>query len=230
MTQLDRRTFVRSALTLAGAGLVASAAGCSPSPTPGQTASQTPSEDPTVTETPDATRGRALLAYFSRAGENYYYGDRIDLTTGNTAVVAGIMADLVDLDVYEIEAADPYPEAYEATVQRNVREQESDARPEIAGALPDLAGYDVVLLGSGVWNVRAPMIMRTFVESFDLTGKTVFPVVTYAVSGMGQVADEYAELCAGATIGEGLAVQGEEADQSRPDVEDWLRRVGLLTS
>ncbi|PUB25935.1 flavodoxin [Promicromonospora sp. AC04] len=230
MTQLDRRTFVRSALTLAGAGLVASAAGCSPSPTPGQTASQTPSEDPTVTETPDATRGRALLAYFSRAGENYYYGDRIDLTTGNTAVVAGIMADLVDLDVYEIEAADPYPEAYEATVQRNVREQESDARPEIAGALPDLAGYDVVLLGSGVWNVRAPMIMRTFVESFDLTGKTVFPVVTYAVSGMGQVADEYAELCAGATIGEGLAVQGEEAEQSRPDVEDWLRRVGLLTS
>lgn len=176
---------------------------------------------------PDA-RGRTLLAYFSRAGENYHYGGRIDLEVGNTAVVADIVADLFDVDLYEIVAADPYPTDYEATVRRNVAEQDAGARPEIAGSLPHVAGYDTVLLGSGVWNVQAPMIMRTFVESVDLRGRTLLPLVTYAVSGMGRVADDYRRLLPGSVIGEGLAVRGEEAADSRPEVEAWLRRVGLL--
>lgn len=172
---------------------------------------------------------RPLLAYFSRAGENYYYGRRANLTVGNTAVVARIIADLIDVDLYEIRAGDPYPQDYEATVERNKREQQNNSRPAVAGRLPDLERYSTVLLGSGLWNVRAPMIMRTFVESFDFTGRTVLPVVTYAVSGMGQVADEYTELCAGASVGEGLAVQGEKSAQARPAVEAWLRRTRLLT-
>ena len=72
------------------------------------------------------------------------------------------------------------------------------------------------------------MIMRTFIESVDLGGRTVLPLVTYAVSGMGRVADDYSQLLPGSTIGEGLAVRGEEAADSRSEVEAWLRRVGLL--
>jgi flavodoxin len=173
-------------------------------------------------------RARTLLAFFSRAGENYHYGGRVDLEVGNTAVVAGIIAALADVDVYQITAADPYPQDYEATVRRNVEEQDAGARPEIAGSLPELAGYDTVVLGSGIWNVQAPMIMRTFIESIDLRGRTVLPLVTYAVSGMGRVADDYRRLLPGSTIGQGLAVRGEEAADSRPQVEAWLRRVGLL--
>jgi flavodoxin len=229
----DRRALFRSTFGMAGVGLSMVASGCSPSGAPRaeaeqSTSTQTDRPKRRETEAPDKQRGRALLAYFSRAGENYYYGDRINLEVGNTAVVAGIMTDLVDLDVYEIEAADPYPDDYEATVARNVREQETDARPMIARTLPDLEQYETILLGSGVWNVRIPMIMRTFVDSVDVTGRTVFPFVTYAVSGLGRAAEEYAELCRGATVGEGLAVLGEEAARSGPDVEDWLRRIGLL--
>ena len=55
------------------------------------------------------------------------------------------------------------------------------------------------------------MIMRTFVESVDLSGKTIFPFVTYAVSGLGRTIDDYTRLCPRSTIGEGLAVRGEEA-------------------
>jgi flavodoxin len=168
------------------------------------------------------------VAFFSRAGENYYNGGRIDLTIGNTAVVAALVADLMDVDVYEIRAADPYSDDYEATVRRNLEEQDADARPSIAGRLPDLARYDTVLLGSGVWNVRAPMIMRTFVEALDFTGKTVLPFVTYAVSGMGRVADEYTETLSGTTIGDGLAVRGEEASGARGQVEEWLRLNNLI--
>jgi flavodoxin len=198
-------------------------AGGSPTSTPAE-----PSASPFAEPTRSGARARALLAYFSRAGENYYYGDRIDLEVGNTEVVAGIIADLAEVDVYEITPADPYPEDYEATVRRNVQEQAADARPEIAGSLPDLAGYDTVMLGSGVWNVQAPMIMRTFIESVDLDGRTVLPLVTYAVSGMGRVTDDYRRMLPESTIGEGLAIRGEEAADARPEVRAWLRRADLL--
>lgn len=193
----------------------------SPLPDPGDTSR--------ARETPPAPSGprRALLAYFSRPGENYYYGDRIDLNLGNTQMVAEMIAEAASVDVYRIEAADPYPHSYEETVARNVREEQDDARPAIVNPLPDVAGYDTVLLGSPVWNVQAPMIMRTFIEGANLAGKTIHPFVTYAVSGMGRVARDYAELFPGATLGEGLAVRGEEATTARADVEAWLRHIGL---
>ena len=172
-------------------------------------------------------RPTTLLVYFSRPGENYFYGGRTDLEVGNTKVVAGMIRDLVGVDEYEILAADPYPDDYAATVRRNVDEENDDARPEIDGNLPDLAAYDTVLLGSPVWNVQAPMIMRTFVESVDLAGKTVHPFVTYAVSGMGRVRDDYVALLPNSTVTEGLAVQGETVADARADVEVWLRSIGL---
>ena len=69
---------------------------------------------------------------------------------------------------------DPYPDDYDPTVARNVREQEADARPAIANPLTSIDRYDTVLLGSPIWNVRAPMIMSTFTESLDFTGKTIW--------------------------------------------------------
>ena len=69
--------------------------------------------------------------------------------------------------------------------------------------------------------------MQTFVEGLDFTGKTVLPFVTDAVSGLGRVADEYAQKLPGATVGDGLAVRGEEASASRGQVQDWLRQNGL---
>ena len=176
----------------------------------------------------DSGRPRVLLAFFSRAGENYYYGDRIDLKVGNTKVLAGMIANRIGCDLHEILAADPYPDDYDATVQRNVDEQDSDARPQIAGDLPDLHPYDVVLLGSPIWNVRPPMIMRTFAEALDFTGKVVHPVVTYAVSGLGTAERDYTEACAGATLRDGVAVLGETVADAGPDVDSWLRKVRLI--
>jgi flavodoxin len=170
------------------------------------------------------------MAYFSRAGENYFNGGRTVLQVGNTAVVADMISSAAAVDVFRIEAADPYPDSYDATVARNVREQDAEARPAIAGNLPAVGGYDTVLLGSGIWNVRPPMIMRTFVEGVDLSGKTIFPFVTYAVSGLGRTIDDYTRLCPRSTIGEGLAVRGEQAGDARVDVEAWLRKIGLLTT
>ena len=122
-------------------------------------------------------------------------------------------------------AVEPYPADYDATVERNLREQETDARPAIADPLRSIGGYDTILLASPIWNVRAPMIMSTFTESYDFARKTVHPVTTHAMSGLGTTPDDYAREYRGARIAAGL---GEQARSAGADVDAWLRRTGLL--
>ncbi|MEV2193607.1 flavodoxin [Streptomyces phaeochromogenes] len=171
---------------------------------------------------------RVLLAYFSRPGENYFNGGRTDLKVGNTEVLARMIGEHIECDVHRIEAVDPYSDDYDETVARNVREQDADARPAIANPLSGIDRYGVVLLGSPIWNVRAPMIMSTFAQRHDFRGKTVHPVTTHAMSGLGTTERDYAALCPGATIGEGLAVRGEEVRTADAAVRSWLRRIGVL--
>ncbi|WP_284982059.1 flavodoxin [Arthrobacter sp. efr-133-TYG-118] len=181
-----------------------------------------------TTAAPGTSGGRVLLAYFSRAGENYYDGGRVRLDVGNTEVLAGMIGSLIACDVHRIDAEEPYPDNYDATVARNVQEQNANARPAIAKPLPSIEKYDTVLLASGIWNVRAPMIMTTFVESHDFTGKTIHPITTHAMSGLGTTEKDYATSSPGAIIGEGLAVRGERVRDSGQDIESWLRRTRLL--
>ena len=171
---------------------------------------------------------KTLLVYFSRAGENYWDGGRRVLTVGNTERLAEMVSDRVDCAVYRIDAADPYPTSYDATVTRNVNEEQADARPAIAHRLPDLSRYDTVLLGSPVWNVRAPMIMSTFVDGVDLSGTTVLPFVTYAVSGIGSVEYDYRDMLPNARVRAGLAVRGEAVSAAGPDLDAWLRAADLM--
>jgi len=236
---VSRRTVLRGALLGATATTIGgTAAGCTSSgrteDAPRTPANGSASTSPSTSGQPNSVTTRTtagdgiLLAYFSRAGENYHYGGRRRLEVGNTEVLAGIISRLLGCDVHRIEAADPYPEDYDATVARNVREQEDDARPGITNPLASIDRYDTVLLASPIWNVRAPMIMTTFIEALDFTGKTVHPVITHAMSGLGTTERDYAASCRGASIGEGLAVQGEEVRNASPDVRSWSRRVGLL--
>jgi flavodoxin len=223
---MARRAFLR----VAAGGAVAALAGlafsrfAAPRPAPGAPGA---ADD---LATPDVAPGRVLVAYFSRAGENYFNGGRTYLEVGNTEVVAGMIGRLLACDVYRIQAADPYPDGYDDTVARNVEEQEADARPAIANPFDSIDRYETILLGSPIWNVRAPMIMSTFTEGFDFRGRTVHPFTTYAISGLGTTERDYAESCRGATIGEGLAIQGEEVREAEAAVESWLRAIGLLQS
>ena len=206
---MERRTFLRVALAgVAGVAVGVPSSACG-------------------AESHRAARGRILLAYFSRPGENYWYGGRRNLKVGNTEVLARIISARLDCDVHRIRAADRYPADYEETVERNVREQRADARPAIANPLRSIDEYDTILLASPIWNVRAPMIMTTFVERYDFAGKTVHPVTTHAMSGLGTTSDDYARSCRGARIGTGLAVRGEKVRSAGPAVASWLRRTDL---
>ena len=221
---ISRRTALRAAGAAAAGIAAASLAACSTGSSPA------PSTSKRSTVSPTASDQRILLAYFSRPGENYWNGGRRMLDTGNTEILAELISDRIDCDVVRIEAAEPYSDSYDDTVARNVREQNGDARPDISSDLPDLGGYDTVLLGSPIWNVQPPMIMATFAEVVDLSGKRLLPFVTYAVSGLGSTESFYRDLDTGATLGKGLAVRGEEVRDSGAgtDVDQWLRAAGLI--
>jgi flavodoxin len=222
---MHRRSFLRLALAgVGGAAVGVPLSAC------GAGSPRDARPDPTRGSRPAQAGGggRILLAYFSRPGENYWNGGRRNLKVGNTEVLARLISARLDCDVHRIEAADRYPDSYTETVERNVREQDADARPTIANPLPSIDEYDTILLASPIWNVRAPMIMTTYAENYDFSGKTVHPVTTYAMSGLGTTPDDYARSCRGARIGTGLAVRGEETRSAHADVDSWLRRTGLL--
>jgi flavodoxin len=225
-TFLSRRTLLQRGAVLGAFAAAGALASCSsPRTSP---AAPTPRLSEDTTTTPPRS-GRVLLAYFSRPGENYYYGGRRNLQVGNTEILARMINDLVDCDPYRIEAADPYSTSYDATVARNVTEQDADARPRIANPLESIEQYDTVLLGSPIWNVQPPMIMTTFLEGHDFAGKTVHPFVTYAVSGLGRTEATYAAALPGVRLSAGLAVRGEEVAQDRPDLETWLQQARLTS-
>lgn len=223
--EISRRTLVGAT----GLAALAVLTGCAPREEPTPRTQPSEGTNPEMTPSTQPSEGTStLLVYFSRPGENYWEGGRRDLEIGNTKRLAATIAELIDCDEYEILAADPYPDAYDPTVARNQREQNEDVRPAIAGELPDISSYSMVIIGSPVWNVRAPMIMSTFVESVDLAGKRVLPFVTYAVSGMSGVDQDYRDALPSSEVATGLAVRGEDVDSARADVEAWLRESGLL--
>ncbi|MEQ4209818.1 flavodoxin [Actinopolymorpha sp. B17G11] len=223
MTDLTRRAILSASLAAGGVAVADWLSGCTPeSPQPPRPTSPSERSPDTAATPPQEAASRILLVFFSRAGENYWEGGRRDLEVGNTKVLAEMIGERVACDIYEIVAADPYPEAYDPTVERNVEEQNTDDRPAIARELPDTSGYDTVLIGSPVWNMQAPMIMSTFIEKVDLKGKTILPFVTYAVSGMSGVDDDYGTALPDSTVATGLAIRGEDVPDAAEDLDNWL--------
>lgn len=219
---LNRRDVLHMALAGTAALTLGSCAELQPTvpPTPAV------STEPTAMST--TPRPDVLLIYFSRAGENYWEGGRRDLEVGNTERLARMITERIGCDVYRVESSEPYSDDYDDTVARNVREQDTDARPGIVGEPPDTSAYDVVILASPIWNVRPPMIMSSLAESVRLGGRTVLPVTTHAMSGLGRSIDVYSELAPDAKIGEGLAVRGDAVDSAGTELDRWLSDVGLV--
>lgn len=168
-----------------------------------------------------------LLAYFSRPGEHYHGSVPVDQPVGNTEALAEVIRARLGCAVHRIQPARPYPASYDETVERNLAEQEAEARPELAGAPPDVSGYDVVILASPIWNERPPLVMRTFAESLDLADKLVLAVTTHSFSRLGTTEHEYSLACRGALIGEGLAVRDQDVGSAGEQVDAWLERTGI---
>ena len=136
---------------------------------------------------------RKLVAYFS--------------ATGVTAKVAEKLAEAIGADIYEIESAVPYSTAdLDWTNQKSrssVEMSDPASRPAIAVKRVNMDDYDTVFVGFPIWWYVAPHIINTFLESYDLTGKTIVPFATSGGSGMGETNEHLASSCKGAKLIEG---------------------------
>lgn len=184
-------------------------------------------EDEPIAEPPvqSETEGKILIVYFSRTGYNY---PNQWLEIGHTARVANFIADLTGGDKFEILPKVPYPDNYQETVAIAREELNNDARPEFIGRIDNLDEYNIVFVGGPVWHGVMPMIIRTFYDSYDLSGKTIVPFSTHAGSGLGDCERLAKSYYPTATVLEGLAVQGTSSAQSREIVEAWLKRIKII--
>ncbi|MBQ3464172.1 MAG: hypothetical protein IJH36_13925 [Clostridia bacterium] len=182
-------------------------------------------EEPTATSAPEPaqTDGKTLIAYFSRAGENYGMGIT---EIGNTARIAGFIADKTGYDVFEIVPVNPYPISYEETKTRATQEINDDARPEFVGGIENFDQYDTIYLGYPIWWGQMPMIIYTFLDKYDMSGKTVIPFSTAAGSGWGSSLTDLKKLCPGTTFLKGFTTAGNRAEYSQNEVNEWLEGLG----
>ncbi|MGN0028224.1 MAG: flavodoxin [Marinilabiliaceae bacterium] len=169
--------------------------------------------------------GRTLVVYFSRKGYNY---PNQWLEMGNTARVAGHIADLTGGDLFELVPVVPYPDDYQEAVALARDEYDNNARPAIKNTIENLDEYDTLFVGGPVWHGAMPMIIRTFYESYDLSGKTIVPFSTHAGSGLGDCERLARSYYPDNAILQGLAVQGTNSANARGDVEAWLTRIGVI--
>lgn len=171
----------------------------------------------------DGTGSKALVAYFSRAGENYNVGV---VEKGNTAVVAEMIAEQAGADLFEIRPVTPYPSDYNEMLAVSRRETQEDARPEIANTVDNWDSYDVVFLGYPIWNGDMPKIVYHFLESYNFSGKTIVPFCTHAGSGLSNTVSTIRSLCPSAVVANGFAIAGATAQNNRAEtkaaVEKWV--------
>ena len=183
-------------------------------------------DEPVATAAPADKDGgnNVLIAYFSRAGENWEVGY---VDKGNTAVIADYISEKIDADVFEITPVDPYPESYDETLTRVQSERDNNARPEFNGEITNFDQYDTVFLGYPIWYGGLPMIMYTFLEEYDMSGKTVIPFSTHGGSGWGSTLSELNTLCPGAEFVDGFSTAGTNARSAQSEVNSWLEGLNL---
>ncbi|MCM1333907.1 MAG: flavodoxin [Eubacterium sp.] len=175
----------------------------------------TASETTTTAATePEPETAKVLVAYFS--------------ATNTTEGVAERIAEAIGADLYEIAPEIPYTAAdldyYSDDSRSTIEMNDLDARPAISGSVADMGQYDIVFIGYPIWWGKAPRILNTFVESYDLSGKTVVPFCTSGGSGVGSSARDLARSASGANWLDGTRFDG---GVSSAEIARWIGGLGL---
>ena len=192
------------------------------------TTSAATAAEPAATTEPQAEGSRFLVVYFSRTGEQYVVGT---IEEGNTAIVAKAIIGQIEADSFEIlPETDYYPYTYRELTDIAKQEQNSSARPAIKDPLPDLSGYETIFIGAPVWWGDWPMILYTFFESADLSGKKLVPFSTHEGSGLSGFDRKLAAAAPDSEVLTGLAIRGADCQNDRNGVEqkvfEWLNGLG----
>lgn len=154
---------------------------------------------------------KKLVAYFSASGV--------------TAKVAERLSESIGADLHEITPKVRYTDAdldwRDKTSRSSIEMSNPASRPEIERIRDNMKDYDTIYLGFPIWWYIAPTIINTFLESYDLTGKTIVPFATSGGSGMGKTNELLLPSCPGAILAEGCVFK---ADISKQELVSWAEQ------
>jgi flavodoxin len=161
--------------------------------------------------------------------------------TKNTKAIAEIIHKNVGGELVELELEKPYPENYQAIVDRVVKENETGFLPPLKTKIENIAKYDIVFVGFPTWGMQLPPPMKSFLRQHNLSGKTVIPFNTNAGYGVGSSFQTVKDLCPNSKILEGFStkggierdgvyfvIEGEKEKQAQAEVQKWLREIEVV--
>ena len=154
-----------------------------------------------------------LVAFYSRADENYFGGTYRYIEVGNTEKAAKMIAAATGAELFKIEQLQPYAADYNTCINQAKKDLQAKARPELARMLDSLDGYDEIYLGYPNYS---------FLEQFDWSGKTIYPFCTHEGSGLSGTERKIQQTCKGANVTRGLAIQGSSVDGAKAMIESWV--------
>lgn len=166
---------------------------------------------------------KTLIAFFSRADENYFGGLMRYVEVGNTEIAVGKIRELVDADVFKIEMKTPYAKEYMTCIEEAKAGLQKKARPELISMPDSIEQYDKIILAYLNYWGTMPMAVFTFLEKFDFSGKTILPLCTNEGSGMGGSERDIRKTCPGAELKGGLSLSGSSVANAKPQIEKWLK-------
>lgn len=172
-----------------------------------------------IDQKPESALGgesKVLVVYFSYSG--------------NTQTVARSIQEEIGGDIFRVTVTDEYPNSYNEMSDRTEKEKSEQARPELKDSIDEATweAYDTVFLGYPIWWGDMPMPMYTFLESYDFTGKTVYPFVTSDSSGFSGTISKIQSAASGATvIDNGLSITAGKISSAETSVNSWVEEIGL---
>ena len=165
---------------------------------------------------------KALIVFFSHAGENYSVGN---IEVGNTKIVADYISEITGADQFEIVAEKNYDMPYMDLIKVAQDEAKAGELPAYKGDV-DVTPYDIIFIGGPIWWGTYPQVMFTFFKDHDLSGKTVIPFTTHEGSGLASTVQDVKKAWPKATVKDGFAIYGHEVRSGRAKVEKWLKGLG----
>ena len=167
-----------------------------------------------VSEAETESQSKSLVVYFSWSGNTRNVAESVQQQTGS--------------DIFELVPKTPYSTDYNTVLDEAKTEQQNNARPEIASNIENIDDYDTIYVGFPNWWGDMPMILCTFFDTYDFSGKTVALFCTSGGSGLSNTVNEVKELEPNATITEGLHIGSGASSDPDNAVAQWLETIGTV--
>ncbi|MGN0602678.1 MAG: flavodoxin [Oscillospiraceae bacterium] len=158
--------------------------------------------------------GNVLIAYFSWGGNTKGIAEEIQRQTG--------------ADIFEITLVHPYSDDYNTVLDEAQRDQNEQARPELASHIENMDKYDTIILGYPNWWASIPMPIASFLEEYDFADKTIIPFCSHGGGRFGQSLTAIAKLTPDSVMGEALSIHYSGGSEMPDDVNEWLKANGII--